>query len=941
MIACISIITIILLIITVVWTKDRAIKNIHKEALEHLSIYDNYIMEKVNKYAEFSHLVSEDREVIKYLRHPDGENAINERLLQFRKSMRAAATYLIDEKGIQIATSNFTKDDGRSKSLVFRGYFQNAIKGIPDEDIAISIVTDKLAYYRSYPVKDGGEIIGVAVVKYDIDIFTPENTDISETYLIVDQHEIIFRSNEERYMYHYIHPLSAGVLQKINDTMQYKGKTLLPLPIIKESVKDGIRLITLRQQQPKTGTDYIDVQYLMVGTNRKNSDWNIRILVGLSDVRNVIIRNVAFVLLSMFIFYLIAANLIHRSKSRQVLQKNYTDLLEQKAAIDYHLKEQETINSILQSSLLSDSLDKHLSRKLKFILEHFASSFHLRACIFVANEKEKTLYIGAHHNFSAEQLSACSRLPYGSCLCGKAAETKKTVFSSDCKEESHIIKLTDMGAHGHFCVPILSEDRLLGVINLYTTLSYKWTKSDELFLERIAHITAGVILRNEDQQLADKHLKEQETINSILQSSLLSDSLESHLSRNLDFILDHFTCILHLKGCIFIADNNEKTLRIATYRGFNEEQLSACSRLPYGTCLCGKAAGTKQIVYSHNCMDDTHTIKFKDMAAHGHYCVPILSGDELLGVINIYTSPACEWTKPDELFLEKVAHIIAGVILRKKEQQLIELDRAESLTTLAAGVAHEINNPLSFIKTAGSSIKKNLGIVEHYIRHSQLLLTSESLSNEQIDTLNEFKVHDKISNIHTRIITSDKGIERIMEVVNGLRTFSRLNKTGTDEADINKCIDEALLMRTGEDCKVRIVKEYAELPKCLCEPMAINQCFYHILDNAVAAVNNRGTIRIATSLINDTGSNKMIQIKIEDDGVGMSGVTMKRAFDPFFTTKEVGSGKGLGLSVVDGIIKRHGGTVYLQSTKGKGTSVTIHLPLIQNNNSRFTLSINY
>ncbi|KWT87414.1 CHASE domain-containing protein [Candidatus Magnetominusculus xianensis] len=419
------------------------------------------------------------------------------------------------------------------------------------------------------------------------------------------------------------------------------------------------------------------------------------------------------------------------------------------------------------------------------------------------------------------------------------------------------------------------------------------------------------------QTVLARHIKEQETIYSVLKASLSSDSLETHLNRKLDVILSHLS---QSKGCIFLYNEALKVLQVAVHRGFSEGQLSFCSMVPLGKCLCGLAASTRETTFFPDCNDVRHTITYDGKIDQAYYCVPILSEDKhrLLGLINVHVEAGHKRNEAYEIFIKSISHIIAGVILRKQEMELIERDRTEGLTTLSAGIAHEINNPLSFIKGSVSSLAKNIGIVEHYIRHSESM-TAGALSDEQITDLQEFKVHDKIHMIRNKINSTSKGVERIMEVVSGLKNFSCLNRAAEDDVDINKCIDTVLSLFENE--KVAVVKEYTNLPLYGCETLAMNQCFYHILQNSYQAINNEGTIRIVTSL---TG--EKIQIKIEDDGIGMSEDAVKRAFTPFFTTKDVGSGKGLGLSIVDGIIKRHNGTINIESTVGRGTSVTIHLP---------------
>ncbi|MBF0458607.1 MAG: ATP-binding protein [Nitrospirae bacterium] len=767
-------IVLILSIVTVVWTKDRTVKKIHAEAADRLNTYNGYLHDKVNNYAIFPQLLAERSHIVGFLKHPGEQIERNEYLSRWNKFIRASVTYIIDKKGIAIASSNYK--DATSfvgNDYTFREYFQQAIKGIPHEDIAIGTVSKKLGYYRSYPVRDGGEIIGVVVIKYDVNIFIPKTTGKDEIFLIDDDDGVIFHTGDARYLYHTMHKLPEDTRQKINNDNSYAGEPLPPLPIIKESERNGIKFVTLRHfnnpKQPRK--TYTGTEYIMLGTQDNTTVWNVHLLAGLSGVGSEVRKNLAYVWLSMFVFYLIAVFMNYRDKSITALQKSYRELSEEKAK-------------------------------------------------------------------------------------------------------------------------------------------------------------------------SDKHLEEQEVLNAVLRGSLSSEPLEAHLKRNLDIILEHLS---QVKGCISLYDETLKVLQIAVHRGFNKELLELCSIVPDGHCMCGLAASTKEVVFSLACKDERHTVTYDGMAEHGHFCVPIISSDHqidrILGVINIWldadygrnVEAGKVKNEQDEVFIKNIAGIIAGVILRKQELQLIEQSRTESLTTLAAGIAHEINNPLSFIKASVGSIKRNLSKIETSM--GILLYAPELLSEEQIELLRQDNTLGNtlsaITTMNTKIESSNKGVDRIMEVVNGLRTFSRLNKMDVEDVDLNKCIDEALSVCLNENNKVEIVKKYGELPLYHCESRAMNQCFYHIIQNAFQAVaaakTDTGTIRIATS-----HEGERINIRIDDNGIGMSEDAVRRAFVPFFTTKEVGSGKGLGLSMVDGIIKRHGGTVKIGSVEGKGTSIIISLPFIQN-----------
>ncbi|MCG6552843.1 MAG: ATP-binding protein [Candidatus Magnetominusculus sp. LBB02] len=753
-------IAVALLAITITWTKDRAIKRLHKQTTAKFNEYRTDILNRLNDYIAYPQLLSDTPHIKEYLRHPANQNEINEYLSSFNKTVNASQVYIIAKDGVVTASSNYKAADSFvGKNFGFRNYFQTAMKGIPGEQIAIGTITKKLGYYRSSSVKDGNEIIGAAVIKFDINLFAPQDLEKDEILMIADYHDVIFNTNNKRYLYHAIHKLSESTLKQIIDDKEFDDEPLTPLPIINESEKNDIKFVTMREPAQK---GYNDVEYMMVGAYDNSSMWNVHLLTGLSGVEHEIRRNVVVVLLLMFIFYLAAAYLSDKAKSRQNLQERYLDLLEQKSIIERHEKDEEELNSALKYALSSEALEVHLQRKLDIILEHFKSQ---------------------------------------------------------------------------------SQP----------------------------------------------------------------------------------------KGCIFLHDETFDLLQMAVHRGFSEEHLRLCASVPDGKCLCGLASATKEVVFASHKEDERHTIYNDLMADHGHYCVPIISTDRqserLLGVINIYVDAGYQRNDEDETFIKNIAHVIAGVILRKKELKLIELNRTESMTTLAAGIAHEINNPLSFIKSSIGSFKRNLIKIEQYIKDSQALTNGADAQTEPP----QVNIAEVLSLLDKKIDTSNKGINRIMEVVNGLTQFSRINRADDEEVDINKSIDEALSMLLPEDNAVTIIKEYAELPPLRCEARAINQCFYHIIQNALQAVDkNAGTIRIATIQTVVADIPEFIMIKIGDNGHGMTQEQIKRAFDPFYTTKDVGSGRGLGLSIVDGVIKRHGGTVAIDSRQAEGTTVTIHLPLVHN-----------
>ncbi|MCG6551683.1 MAG: hypothetical protein L7F77_05100 [Candidatus Magnetominusculus sp. LBB02] len=296
---------IILLVFTVIWTREKTIKKIHIEAALRLNTYNDYLLDKLNTYIVFSKIISERTDVIEYLKHPDAGNRLNGVLQLFNDQIGASATYIMNKDGVTVASSNYRSADSFvGKNFQFRDYFKTAIKGFANDDIAIGAITKKLGYYRASPVMagiDSRQIIGVAVIKYDLNVFTPQDMNKLDTVLIADDNGVIFYSNDQRYLYRTIDALPEKTLQKISLNKSYADEHLLPLQVIKQSEKNNIKLVTMRlssQGQTDT-TDTSEKEYLMIGTQDAHSVWNIHLLVDTSDVGKEIAKNLFFVLLLM------------------------------------------------------------------------------------------------------------------------------------------------------------------------------------------------------------------------------------------------------------------------------------------------------------------------------------------------------------------------------------------------------------------------------------------------------------------------------------------------------------------------------------------------------------------------------------------------------------------------------------------------------------------
>jgi C4-dicarboxylate-specific signal transduction histidine kinase len=263
--------------------------------------------------------------------------------------------------------------------------------------------------------------------------------------------------------------------------------------------------------------------------------------------------------------------------------------------------------------------------------------------------------------------------------------------------------------------------------------------------------------------------------------------------------------------------------------------------------------------------------------------------------------------------------------LRQKDLQLIEMDRIAGIGTLAAGIAHEINNPLGFVKSSIGFLKKGVDKMVGALGYWDDKPVSEPLLKDYNDYLAKINFEHLTGSLETKFDRIQRGIERIMKIVKSLRSFSRLDMETVGKIDINQSIEDAVEILSTQDAKdVEFVREFQEVPLTKCSPNEINQCLLHVLKNALDAVDHKGIIRMMT-LCNEKGN--QIIIRIADNGSGMSPEMVRQALNPFFTTKPVGSGTGIGLSLTERIIKRHGGMINVSSKEGEGTTVTMTLPV--------------
>ncbi len=272
--------------------------------------------------------------------------------------------------------------------------------------------------------------------------------------------------------------------------------------------------------------------------------------------------------------------------------------------------------------------------------------------------------------------------------------------------------------------------------------------------------------------------------------------------------------------------------------------------------------------------------------------------------------------------------------LKESEAQLIQSEKMSSLGQMVAGVAHEINTPLAYVKNSLGAVSERLPQIMATIEHCEKLLALLGAGNADADALNrqfaqtsallgQIRQQHLLTELGGLVKDGLYGTGEMAEIVGNLKDFSRLDRSKVTSFNLNDGLASSLGLARHMLKAVKVKREFGEIPAITCAPSQINQVFLNLITNAAQALAPaNGEITLTTR-----AQAEGVVVEIADNGKGIPPDVLPKIFDPFFTTKEAGKGTGLGLSISHKIVEQHGGRIKVDSQAGKGTRFTVWLPL--------------
>ncbi|MBF0380290.1 MAG: DUF3365 domain-containing protein [Magnetococcales bacterium] len=728
------------------------------------------------------------------------------------------------------------------------------------------------------------------------------------------------------------------------------------------------------------------------------------------------------------------------------------------------MEQQQVILSLLKLAINPVPLNQLLESVLKTIFSIPWLAILSKGSIFLVDKKSDELHMVAQHGLATELLSKCKSISFGYCLCGRAATSKEIVFKSSIDNE-HEVQFAGIQPHGHYCIPILFEQNLLGVLNLYVPENHSRQREEEEFLQAIVSTIAMIIKHKQEEDLllrlssaveqspttvmisdmqgvieyvnpkftdvtgytaqevigkkpsilksGDKSpedykmlwqaimagkewrgefknrkksgelfwefasispisnkvgentsiiaikedITERKKIERKIRSSLTFQTIISHLLRSgilpltieelcdytLDLVLTVPGFAIEAKGAVFMRDTDLDKMVLKSHRNLSEELIAKLDQQSSETGVCRIAAANQRFFFSEYIEGGESSLL--EMAPFGHYCVPIIFNNQILGMITIYVPPGYQREQDEDNFLTTVANTVASIIKRKEaEDELFKhrdhLDKLVKVRTadlekanqakseFLANMSHELRTPLhavmSFSEMGVRRINKLIDKIATADKSTDLKTLEDSFGLHQ--TLN------KVVHYSSRIESNGKQLRSLIDnlldlakLESGKIEFSFQLHELLNIVDIEKDGLETLFQ--DKDLELDVVPPENKL-MVYCDNAKISQVVRNLFSNAIkfTPAGKKITVSFTESNLNGV---PMSVLMVRDEGTGIPPQELELVFDKFAQssrTKTQAGGTGLGLAICLEIVTAHNGTIQAENNPDGGSLFTVMLP---------------
>jgi signal transduction histidine kinase len=584
------------------------------------------------------------------------------------------------------------------------------------------------------------------------------------------------------------------------------------------------------------------------------------------------------------------------------------------------------INEVSQAATSILNLDVMLRTVVKAIRRTFA--FH-NVAIHLYNPQTNWIELrakatGSHYSHMAPpppEEVITHRLRQG--LIGWAVATNKTILANDVtKDPRYIFSPHDKEVRSELCIPIALSVKTIGVLDLQSTQLEAFDKYHVSALETLADQLAIAIENARLYEEINRRIEELKSLNEIGQA--ITSTLD--LQKTLTLITAHTTRLMNTAAAsVALLDEETCEVWFAAASGEGSQKVIGL-RMPLGQGIAGWVAQQGEAVIIPDAYADPRFFAEVDQSSGfttvSILCVPLQSRGRNIGAIEVMNKKGGEFDREDRSLLQALALSAATAIenaqlyekqtrtinrLAETQNQLVQSAKLAAVGELAAGIAHEINNPLTTI----------IGLASLLLDTCDYETEDERL--EDLQMVNE-------------------EARRARDIVRRLLNFARADTTlQRQPADLNQIIEEAiyLVYTKSVSQQIELEKSLAPLPKIPLDVNQVKQVIVNLLNNAVQAMLERPARRpaylsVTTQLLPPSSPQATGEVvcQIKDTGPGIAPEYLHKIFDPFFTTKEVGQGTGLGLSISYSIVRNHGGQITVSSALGQETVFTVSLPLV-------------